>query len=616
MNKEYELPVIHFFCGSGGGAYGMQNSTTEYKGVKGRFTTLLGIDCDPYCCKDFEKLTGVPAAQMDLFDRKQYIDFWGHEPTADWHEITPEDIRAACKGIAPYGAFMSAPCKGFSGLLPEKSAKTPKYQALNRLTIRSIKLLCEAFMDDLPAFILFENVPRIKTRGRKLVDEIESILKAYGYEINEADHDCGEIGQLGQYRKRFLLIARNPQKIPAFIYQPKKYKHKTIGDIIGPIPMPGDTEACGPMHRMPNLAYKTWVKLAMIPAGKDIRALGEKAMSQTCKVQEFDSTAITVTGRSGFNMKGQGCQAVADSRAGQLSVSDYEDPSRTVTGAKDINAHNGGIVLADKRFHANRIQVQPFDKTANTVTGGTGVFQGAGIICDVRYGKAGKFGNNYQVNEYDQPANTVIGARIGSGALLVADKRNTYNAGKCLVMDYNKPSNTITANGDIHTQGAAAIADPRISEDQKGTWNRSQVTFIQEWDKPNGTVTGKGNIHGAGSTLVADPRTPEENENGIWIIIAEDGTWHRPLTTFELAMLQGFPSTYADGSPLCLSGKSDARWREHIGNAVPPPAALAMGTVLLETIIPCLVDGWHWGTSDQIIWVDNQKENKGGHIYA
>lgn len=29
-------------------------------------------------------------------------------------------------------------------------------------------------------------------------------------------------------------------------------------------------------------------------------------------------------------------------------------------------------------------------------------------------------------------------------------------------------------------------------------------------------------------------------EAGKWIIISPDGTWHRPLTTFELAMLRGF----------------------------------------------------------------------------
>lgn len=68
------------------------------------------------------------------------------------------------------------------------------------------------------------------------------------------------------------------------------------------------------------------------------------------------------------------------------------------------------------------------------------------------------------------------------------------------------------------------------------------------------------------------------------VIIAEDGVWHRPLTILELAALQGFPFTFSDGSPLALAGNSDVRWRERIGNAVPPPAAVAIGNQIFETL--------------------------------
>lgn len=65
------------------------------------------------------------------------------------------------------------------------------------------------------------------------------------------------------------------------------------------------------------------------------------------------------------------------------------------------------------------------------------------------------------------------------------------------------------------------------------------------------------------------------------IIIAEDGTWHRPLTTFELAMLQSFPQYLPDGRPFQLEGCSDAKAREYIGNAVPRDSAEQMGNVIL-----------------------------------
>ena len=74
---------LHLFCGSGGGALGFQQAEHDYKGIKGRFETICGIDVDPLCCIDFEKLTGAPAIHMDLFDRSQYIDFFGKEPRYD-----------------------------------------------------------------------------------------------------------------------------------------------------------------------------------------------------------------------------------------------------------------------------------------------------------------------------------------------------------------------------------------------------------------------------------------------------------------------------------------------------------------------------------------------------
>ena len=67
------------------------------------------------------------------------------------------------------------------------------------------------------------------------------------------------------------------------------------------------------------------------------------------------------------------------------------------------------------------------------------------------------------------------------------------------------------------------------------------------------------------------------------IIVAADGTWHRPLTTLELAALQGFPIEVG-GQPLQLSGKSHKAWRMRIGNAVPPPAAEAIARSCAATL--------------------------------
>lgn len=159
-------------------------------------------------------------------------------------------------------------CKGFSGLLSETSSKTAKYQALNALTLRGMLLLLEAYRDDPVALIVFENVPRIATRGRHLLDRIVGMLRAYGYAVAETTHDCGELGGLAQSRKRFLLVARHEEKVPPFLYEPERKRLRGVGEVLEHLPVPGPVPLL-PMHRMPMLQWKTWVRLAFVEAGAD-----------------------------------------------------------------------------------------------------------------------------------------------------------------------------------------------------------------------------------------------------------------------------------------------------------------------------------------------------------
>lgn len=493
--NELTFGVLHLFAGIGGAALGMQEATTEYRGVNGNFVTLAGIDCDLEACDDFEKLTGAPAVNMDLFSREDYTAFHGEEPPQGWREAVPGDIREATQGIYPDAIFLSPPCKGFSGLLPTKSAKSDKYQALNRLTVRGLWLSLEAFRDNPPGIILLENVPRITTRGAELLRQIKALLAGYGYVFHEGSHDCGEIGGLGQHRRRYLLIARLPDKIPNFVYKPPELRVKSIGEIVGPLPLP-DNQNAGPMHRMPRLQWKTWVRLALIPAGGDWRDLEKIAPEQYC-LQHIP-------------------------RKSTLGVSPWDKPGPTVIGHARVGGSQASAI-SDPRL-SERDNRHP------------------GV---------------YRVVRFNEPGPCVTGTRFGSGA--------------------------------------PAIADPRL-----GCKCRNGLYGVLDWDKPSCTVTGARNLH-SGTAAVADPRVPKDTEQGVWIIIAEDGAWHRPLTTLELAALQGFPTVMDDGSPLVLTGKSDARWRERIGNAVPPPAAKAIGEQVLRTLLLSACDGWELSATP--IWV-------------
>ncbi|MCE5182332.1 MAG: DNA cytosine methyltransferase, partial [Betaproteobacteria bacterium] len=207
--KNVEIRHLHLFCGLGGGAAGFNRGEARVGNSQARFRCLGGIDVDAAAIKDFSSLAGVPGTVLDMFDRDQYRAFHGVEPPAGWREAMPVDIQRAAGNERPHIVFLSAPCKGFSGLLSEGKSKTDKYQALNRLTLRGVWLMLEAFSDDLPELIIFENVPRIANRGRHLLDQIQSLLQRYGYATAETTHDCGQIGGLAQSRKRFLMVARH-----------------------------------------------------------------------------------------------------------------------------------------------------------------------------------------------------------------------------------------------------------------------------------------------------------------------------------------------------------------------------------------------------------------------
>ena len=145
-------------------------------------------------------------------------------------------------------------------------------RALNGLTLRAVWLTLEAWADDPPEFILFENVPRIATRGRWLLDQIKALLDHHGYISVETTHDCGEIGGLAQSRRRFLLVARHAAKVPPHLFEPERRRLRGVGEVLDLLPLPGDL-AVGPMHRVPNLHWKTWVRLAFVEAGSDWRSL-------------------------------------------------------------------------------------------------------------------------------------------------------------------------------------------------------------------------------------------------------------------------------------------------------------------------------------------------------
>ncbi|HBO6907899.1 TPA: DNA cytosine methyltransferase [Pseudomonas aeruginosa] len=551
---------FHFCCGLGGGAAGFNRARPRGGNVEAEWVCLGGIDVDPAGLRDFERLAGVPGTLLDLFTRDQYVRFHGKEPPAGWREATPEDVRRAAGGRRPDAVFISSPCKGASGLLSEKMSLTPKYQALNELTLRCIWLMGEAWADDPVPLIVFENVPRLASRGRHLLDQINSLLGGFGYAVAETTHDCGELGGLAQSRKRFLLVARHVEKVPPFLYEPEKKSLRAVGDILGRMPLPGDIEAAGPMHRVPSLQWKTWVRLALVRAGSDWRSLNDLA------VEDGYLRDLII---------------VPEYHRGVLGVNHWGDSCGVVAGAS--RPMNGRFSVADPRAPANALQYQQYGvrrwtDTSGAIIGVKSPGQGTYSVADPRGQSFGK----YPVTDWDGPSGTVIAASTtGQGAFAVADPRHSgpaKHSNEFRIVPWSRHAQAVTS---AHGTGQC-VEDPRVLNRTKGDAYLTGGHYgVVGFDQSAGAVSASAR-HDNGRWSVADPRMPAANDRLTCIIRSLDGTWHRPFTTLELAALQ---SLVDPEEQLILDGLSDSDWRERIGNAVPPAAAEAIAGVMGTTLL-------------------------------
>lgn len=595
---------FHFCCGLGGGAAGFNRARPRVGNVEAQWECLGGIDVDPAGLRDFERLAGVPGTLLDLFTRDQYVRFHGKEPPAGWREATPEDIRRAAGGRRPDAVFISSPCKGASGLLSEKMSLTPKYQALNELTLRCIWLMGEAWADDPVPLIVFENVPRLASRGRHLLDQINSLLGGFGYAVAETTHDCGELGGLAQSRKRFLLVARHVEKVPPFLYEPEKKSLRAVGDILGRMPLPGDIEAAGPMHRVPSLQWKTWVRLALVRAGSDWRSLNDLAVEDGY-LRDLIIVPEYHRGVLGVNHWGDSCGVVAGASRpmnGRFSVADPRAPANALQyqqyGVRRWTDTSGAIIgvkspgqgtysVADPRGQSfGKYPVTDWDGPSGTVIAASTTGQGAFAVADPRPDVTWHK-NVFRVVSMDQHAGTVTtGHGPSSGGQAVADPRyHNWHPGassrKLHVGEWGSATGTVTGSQQV-ASGALSIADPRAFDRQPGdAWVGGGHYGVMGWDQVSGAVSASARYDN-GRWSVADPRMPAANDRLTCIIRSLDGTWHRPFTTLELAALQ---SLVDPEEQLILDGLSDSDWRERIGNAVPPAAAEAIAGVMGTTLL-------------------------------
>jgi site-specific DNA-cytosine methylase len=570
IEKEYKH--FHLCGGSGSGAAGFNDATAVLGKLHGKFRCIGSVDVDPAACIDFEMMTGAKSTLLDLMDEIQYRAFHGCAPPRDWRPATPDDIWRAQGCESPDVVFMSCPCKGFSGLLSEEASKSAKYQALNGLTERGLMLLLEANKNNPIKIVLFENVPRIATRGRFFLDRIIALLRAYGYAVQETEHDCGEIGNLGQSRKRFLLVARFIEKVPNFLYEPVKFPLRGVGEVLDRLPMPLSGYG-GPLHRMPALQWKTWVRLALVEAGSDWRSLNkltvedgvlkdfgimpEYGMNGLLGVTPWDKSANVVKGRSlptnggsavadprspkqwassvlGVNTWGQtgatvtgrmapggGAHAVADPRVDRqarrttFGVADWHEHSDSIRG--ESMPSNGTFAVSDPRVdgHPKSVQlgVRPWNRPAGVITGKMIAGGGPNSVADPRM-TGTPFNHVYRVVRYNEASPAVAGPGGPAGGLAVADMRYANwhpgaSSSKLRVTPFDQTARPVTGSTQV-ASGAGAVADPRpaFARDGRDKYLSAGHYGVVPYDNHSRAITGAGQ-HDNGFNSVADRRVPE-----------------------------------------------------------------------------------------------------------
>ena len=271
--------------------------------------------------------------------------------------------------------------------------------------------MCEAWQDNPSSLIVFENVPRLAKRGRALLDQIGALLRHYGYAVAETRHNCGEIGGLAQSRERFLLVARHIEKVPGMLYQPDKRRLLPVGDVLGRLPVPGDSDA-GPMHRVPNLQLQTWLRLAMVRPGHDWRSLSNLVVENGV-LRDY--------------------LLVPDARNDYLGVRAWDAPTGAVSGrGLPTNGAYSVAVPANVGQFA-KYCVTPYDSHTGTVIGGsttgTGAFAVADVRCCLNHTRTEKNsafanGGHYGVLRMVDVSGAVTGsAQHDSGRWSVADSR-------------------------------------------------------------------------------------------------------------------------------------------------------------------------------------------------
>lgn len=628
---------FHLFCGSGG----------DGKGYAKRGFIVTGFDIDPRARDDFGRLTGRPAHHLDI-------------ATAQ-----PADL-AALEPECPDVLVLSAPCKGYSGLMGEAKSASAPYQVLNSLAIRGLMLVLGAYGGRVPKLILFENVPRITSRGKELLAQVEGMLQHLGYSVVMYNHCCGEVGGLAQRRRRFLLRARHLETCPDYVRKPPKQRVRPIAEQLFTLPVPRPTPhptpalpGGDPMHVLSKMSRKNWARVASVRPGYDW-----KDIPHELEVVDCDSDEALRVGLRWPECKGR--------QDGKLGVMDPSLPAHTIISS--ATPTKGWSAIADDRvalgpgsMRAARQNggygVEAADAPAHAVVARGGLHTARLVVEDIRLGCSPRNGA-YGVNDAELPSSTVIGHHdVDCAPATLADQRialdHVPRNGSYGVLASDQPADTVRGHHSVR-QAPGVVADIRVPWDPADRKGRPDCYGVADADEPSVTVRATQEIQSARSA-VADsrvsrrrgrprpvddeiqfdergwaipthtmvrfpdgrvalygPRLDFDDKRGCYLVILSielgyDGGdlvvrrrwWARGLSLRELADLQSFPRDFIFCGP-ATSSEAGTGQKERIGNGIPVETAYAIADEDWKTLEASAAGGFRLAGGD--IWVQPEEE--------
>ena len=214
MGKKQILKAIDLFAGAGGMSSGL---------VAAGFRVVAAVERNADAADSYRanhKDVEVYEADISTLSPRKILKDLGLKPG----EL---DVLAGCP-----------PCQGFTRLT-EKNGKRDPRNTLVREYVRFVEVMK-------PRACMFENVPGLETRGKRLFAELKAALELAGYELSYEVLQLADYG-VPQFRRRLVLLAGRDASIkiperthaaPSTAKEEKLRPWKTVAQAIGNLPSP------------------------------------------------------------------------------------------------------------------------------------------------------------------------------------------------------------------------------------------------------------------------------------------------------------------------------------------------------------------------------------------